>query len=244
VSSSASSGSDPLAQLFRCLVENLAALDPGALAQPLRVADIHERLVPYRTHRASIGVDTGEDYEMTVLRLLAGERGLVEVYPVDVREALEREVAAANPETDLYRQFPDASVLLAPEHVALVLGTALPSPDGLEAVTDLPPMAPPMAAAESADQQGDRAADEDEPVPFMLEEGADAEAQPVAHPREMSAGTPCPYCGGALPVGRTVLFCPHCGQNIGVVHCPACGTELDVGWQWCIACGQKMTGLG
>ena len=230
--------SDPLSQLFRCLVENLAALDPGALAQPLRVADVHERLVPYRTHRATIGVDTGEDYEMTVLRLLAGERGLVEVYPADVQEAFAREAAATNPETALFRQFPDASVLLAPEAVAAVLGTPMPA---LEPVTDLAPLQPP---AEPADQGGDAAGEDDEPVPFMLEEGAEAEAQPAARPREMAAGTPCPYCGGALPVGRTVLFCPHCGQNIGVVHCPACGTELDVGWQWCIACGQKMTGLG
>ena len=244
MSSFSSSSSDPLAQLFRCLVENLAALDPGALAQPLRVEDVHERLVPYRTHRASIGVDTGEDYEMTVLRLLAGERGLVEVYPVDVREAFGREVAATNPETGLFRAFPDASVLLAPERVAEVLGTEVPRSTELAAVTDLPPLQPPAPAGESPDQAGDGAAEEDEPVPFMLEEGAEAEAQPVAQPREMSAGTPCPYCGGALPVGRTVLFCPHCGQNIGVVHCPACGTELDVGWQWCIACGQKMTGLG
>ena len=240
MSSAAASSSDPLAQLFRCLVENIAALDPGALGQPLRVADIHERLVPYRTHRAAIGVDTGEDYEITMLRLLAGEGGYVEVYPVDVREALGREAAAANPETGLFREFPDASVLLAPERVAEVLGTEVPRVAELEAVTDLAPLQPP----ESADESTDQAAGEDEAVPFMLEEGVEAEAEPVARPREMSAGTPCPYCGGALPVGRTVLFCPHCGQNIGVVHCPACGTELDVGWQWCIACGTKMTGLG
>ena len=237
--SSVPPSADPLTRLFRCLVENLAALDPGALAQPVHLADIHERLVPYRTLRATIGVDTGEDYEMTLLRLFAGEHGLVEVYPAEVQEAFAREVVATNPETALFRQFPDASVLLAPEAVAEVLGTPLPP---LEAVTDLAPLQPP--AAEPADADADVAAEDEEPVPFMLEEGADGEAQPVAHPREMSAGTPCPYCGGALPVGRTVLFCPHCGQNIGVVHCPACGTELDVGWQWCIACGQKMTGLG
>jgi predicted amidophosphoribosyltransferase len=60
----------------------------------------------------------------------------------------------------------------------------------------------------------------------------------------MTASTPCSYCGANLPVGRTVLFCPHCGQNVGVVHCPTCGSELDVGWTFCIACGQKVTGLG
>ena len=53
----------------------------------------------------------------------------------------------------------------------------------------------------------------------------------------------CGYCGGDLPVGRTVIFCPHCGQNVGVMHCSVCGTELDVGWQFCITCGREMGGL-
>jgi hypothetical protein len=67
----------------------------------------------------------------------------------------------------------------------------------------------------------------------------------VARPRDIGGtAAACSYCGGALPVGRTVLFCPHCGQNVGVVHCPTCDSELDVGWQFCISCGQKVTGLG
>jgi len=57
-------------------------------------------------------------------------------------------------------------------------------------------------------------------------------------------GAQCGYCGGDLPVGRTVIFCPHCGQNVGVMHCPVCGTELEVGWQFCITCGREMAGLG
>jgi predicted amidophosphoribosyltransferase len=45
-------------------------------------------------------------------------------------------------------------------------------------------------------------------------------------------------------VGRTVIFCPHCGQNVGVMHCPVCGTDLDVGWRFCLTCGREMAGLG
>jgi predicted amidophosphoribosyltransferase len=41
-----------------------------------------------------------------------------------------------------------------------------------------------------------------------------------------------------LPEGRNITYCPHCGQNLTVVNCPACGTELDVGWKFCTTCGR------
>lgn len=53
-----------------------------------------------------------------------------------------------------------------------------------------------------------------------------------------SAGASCRYCGGALPDGRRVTFCPSCGHNVTVQHCPACATELEVDWKFCITCGR------
>lgn len=53
-----------------------------------------------------------------------------------------------------------------------------------------------------------------------------------------TAGGSCRYCGGTLPDGRKVLFCPNCGQNLMVQRCPACGTELDIHWKFCITCGR------
>ncbi len=53
-----------------------------------------------------------------------------------------------------------------------------------------------------------------------------------------SATSGCRYCGGALPGGRRVVFCPHCGQNLTVQRCPACGSELELGWKFCITCGR------
>lgn len=233
---------DPLDRLFRCLVENLAALDAEALVRPFPVTDIAERLVPYRTHRAALGVDTGEDYEMTVLRLVAGERGYLDVFPAEVREMFAAEARATNPETGIYRQFPEATALLAPERVAEVRGGgALPPP------APEPGIAPEavFTPTERDDEQGEDEAPAGEPLPFTLADDADDEsARPRARPREMTASTPCSYCGANLPVGRAVLFCPHCGQNVGVVHCPTCGSELDVGWTFCVTCGQKVTGLG
>jgi len=53
-----------------------------------------------------------------------------------------------------------------------------------------------------------------------------------------SAAGACRYCGGTLPDGRRVLFCPSCGQNLMVQRCPACGTELEIHWKYCITCGR------
>ena len=48
----------------------------------------------------------------------------------------------------------------------------------------------------------------------------------------------CQYCQATLPVGREVTFCPHCGQNVTVVNCAACGAELEAGWKFCPTCGR------
>lgn len=225
---------DHLERLFRQLVANLAALNPAALHKPFTVSDLYQALVPYRTHRVPLGFETSEDYEMTVLRMLGGERGYVVVSPTDVREKLRAEIESVNPDTGLFRKFPDAHVLLDMEKVAEVtgvVGAIVPDPE------PEPLREPPRRELAPAVPEEDR-----DQLPFTLEDTD--EARPVAQPRGISHSTPCSYCGGSLPVGRTVLFCPHCGQNVGVVHCPTCDAELDVGWRFCISCGQKVTGLG
>ncbi|MFI5208365.1 MAG: zinc ribbon domain-containing protein [Gemmatimonadales bacterium] len=235
---------DHLERLFRRLVANLAALDPAAIHRPVAIREIHERLVPYRTHRLALGLDTSEDYEMTLLRLCAGEQGWATTFPQDARAALANEATSVNPNTSLYRKFPEATLLLDPDRAAEVLaGRVSPPRAPLEVSpneTAEDPKTPAQAQSTADDEESD-----DSQLPFVLEEETEDETRRIAHPREVAAVTaPCPYCGGGLPVGRTVLFCPHCGQNIGVVHCPTCGSELDVGWQFCITCGQKVTGLG
>lgn len=235
-----------LERLFRRLVANLAALDPAAIRRPVAIREIHERLVPYRTHRLSLGLDTSEDYEMTLLRLCAGEQGWAAAFPLDARAAMAKEAASVNPNTSLYRKFPAATVLLDPDRAAEVLAGRVFTPrapvegPARESAEDEEAKTPPQDGRASDELEAD-----DSLLPFALEEETEDETRRIAHPREVAAVTaPCPYCGAGLPVGRTVLFCPHCGQNIGVVHCPTCGSELDVGWQFCITCGQKVTGLG
>jgi hypothetical protein len=51
----------------------------------------------------------------------------------------------------------------------------------------------------------------------------------------------CRYCGGELPMGRPLHFCPNCGQNLQVKNCPACGAEVETGWKFCVSCGKGVS---
>jgi hypothetical protein len=77
--------------------------------------------------------------------------------------------------------------------------------------------------------------------PTSLQRGAPTStprATQSAAPAVTDATSACRYCGGSLPDGRRVLFCPSCGQNLMVQRCPACGTELEIHWKYCITCGR------
>lgn len=65
-------------------------------------------------------------------------------------------------------------------------------------------------------------------------------SMPVSIPRGAAASpsTRCRYCGGSLPTGRDLNYCPHCGQNLRVLNCPACGAEVEADWKFCVACGK------
>ncbi len=76
--------------------------------------------------------------------------------------------------------------------------------------------------------------------PTSLQRGSQSSTPRGASPTASanSAAGACRYCGGTLPDGRRVLFCPSCGQNLMVQRCPACGTELEIHWKYCITCGR------
>lgn len=226
---------------------NLAALDPSRVHGPVAVAELYQQLVPYRTHRTSLAIDTHEDYEMALLRLLAGERGYAFLEPDEARTALAVEAASINPDTGLYRRFGGATVTFDPEHVRVALAGAEPpaaeppAPRAQGAPATEPDWFPEVADEADAGPapDADEAEDAAERLRFALED--DAAPAPSLSPRVDSAT--CAFCGGALPMGRAVIFCPHCGQNVGIVHCPSCGAELDVGWRFCITCGRQMADL-
>src|ERR1041384_3787093 len=101
---------DELDRLFALLVAALAR--ETRVAVPFAAAEIYERLVPYRSNPSRLNVAPHQDYEMAVLRLLAGERGYVQLEPDSVREAMQREVATINPDPAYFRSFPEAQVMV------------------------------------------------------------------------------------------------------------------------------------
>lgn len=235
-----------LERLFRRLVDNLIAIDPARLHRPIAVTDLLESVIPYRTTRRALAVDSAEDYDMLVLRLCAGEGGFVRTTADDVAELFREQLASANPDLDVLREHGRAEIVLGTEPLAHALG---PGPDeafappeddpaDASAATATPPM------AELRIEPVRRMPFIAEPVPPMVPPPpritAEPEAEPIRPGSRGDTGARCGYCGGRLPGGRTVNFCPHCGENQSFTRCPECQSELELGWKHCINCGHAV----
>lgn len=181
---------DPVERMFRVLVRTLRSRHAALLSSPFSVGDIHQQILPYRHYRRELGLETNQEYELTLMRLLSGEGGYLDV-DERLRDGLAAELASSSPEPSRVREFAEAQVSVRATALAAVGEPG--SPSGV------------------------------------------ATANP---PPGGSAGVECRYCAGPLPPGRTVNYCPQCGQNLQVHDCPACGAELESGWQYCVACGK------
>ncbi|MBX6331422.1 MAG: zinc ribbon domain-containing protein [Gemmatimonadaceae bacterium] len=217
---------DDLDRMFRRLVQNIRSTNPEYLRRPFEVAELYQNLIPYRHNRRELGIETNQDYELALCRLLSGERGYL--YPDDaLADAMRQELASPNPNTAAFREFAASHVSLSPtaERQWEALGGDL--------------AAAPTLATPATPTAGDLAS--------WGSRGASASAPAIADrtaARAAAAPTPgtCRYCGGSLPQGRHVAFCPHCGQNLTIQRCPACGTELELHWKFCITCGRGIAG--
>jgi len=227
---------DELDRLFEILVESLH--HEARLAVPFPANELHERLVPYRSTRSRLRVATYEDYEMAVLRLLAGERDYLRLEPEAARVQLQAEVTAVNPDTGFFRNFGDAQVLVnriaAERHLRGRDSYAPPPAAEAEEPIPEPEPAPPPPLHPTA-PVGTAAPSAPVPTPTR----PPGPAFELVESRDRLEAHHCAYCGGPLPAGREVNFCPHCGQPAsGEPKCPACGSAVDVGWSYCVGCGR------
>jgi hypothetical protein len=206
---------DNLDRIFRHLVRTIEARHREYLSRPFEVAELYQTILPYRLHRRELGLDTNQDYEMALLELLSGARGYL-VVDDRMRDALRKELASANPDPSVLREFAAAHVALASDAVR-----RLDTIEGRDGARSEPtPAAPPATPA---------------PASPRRTTGSQPRTVTVA-----GTGEPCRFCGGALPSGRQLTFCPHCGQNLTVINCAACGTELELGWNYCTTCGRAV----
>lgn len=216
---------DVVVRLYRALVQELRRRDHPE-GEPIQVADLYERIVPYRAVRSRLGVELSADYEDALLRLLAGERGLVRLEPDDARDELRREVATPYPTVGLFRKFSASTVWVTmpesdldgePEDAAGLQGGPRPARDDRSATT-----------------QGAGRPDQD-PGPLAGSVGPSERIESRPEPLPT-----CVFCGRALPQGRSVRFCPHCGEDQTSRPCPACGGALQEEWRFCAHCGAEV----
>jgi len=250
---------DQLDRLYRTLVQTIRASFPQYLTQPFEVQELYQTILPYRHHRRTLGFDTNQDYEAALLELLAGERGYL-IVDERMRDALQRELKTPNPDPAVFREFASAQVSLAHEPLRQA-ERALESSVRTTETERVP--APAARASGAILHSGPATAAHVASTGEMPRASMPTPAQqrpsghtPVARPsgaREtgmtvtgergvvVAQNEDCRFCGGRLPTGRHLVFCPHCGQNLTVKHCEACGTELELGWKFCISCGRSVT---
>jgi len=209
-------------RFFRHLVRILAATDTAQLRRPIPLVDIRQRIVPYRTHRRALELESSEDYELILMRLCAGEEELARIEPEEVRAEFQSEIRSSNPDLDIVHRHQNAVVWLEHQGVARALG---PKPEHAFAPPDHPADPDPNP----------------DPVPFLT-----GHPEPLAAPDSQAAAPgdhlalQCTHCQGSLPSGRPVNFCPHCGRSQLLSRCPLCETELEDGWRHCVSCGYKI----
>jgi hypothetical protein len=116
-----------LDRIFNRLVRALSVGSPDQLSAPFTVSDIVHALVPYRTYRAELGVDTVQDYEHAVLELLAGERGLLVVDP-DTVAAIRKELASPDPDTGMLRRLQQVEARLGAVRMPILIDERATAP--------------------------------------------------------------------------------------------------------------------
>ncbi|MHB8839136.1 MAG: zinc ribbon domain-containing protein, partial [Gemmatimonadaceae bacterium] len=265
---------DQLERLFRILVRRIRDLRPEHLSRAFEVGEILRTFVPYRSTRVEVGVETAEDYEVLILRLLSGERGLLFADDA-MQEDLRHELDSGNPDLRALHAYGTARVTLAQHAMRQVLESATasapetrvseptpaPSTDGVpggeHGASDVPhevaagrerggrdhamhapPSGPseisaaldaiqrqlPPTLAELGEALG--TAGESKSRPSYVARGTHI-PDPTADAAARTPRPGCRFCGQMLPEGRTVTFCPHCGQNLKVHRCPGCSAEVD-----------------
>ena len=229
---------DALDLIFRRLV--LAARAAGALERPITVGEILNTFVPYASARRDGPIASNDDYLQSVMELVAGRRELLFADDL-MQDDLKAELETPNPDVTVIRTYANATVRLSTAGVQRVL--AGDTTIDLRPPTPLSPRPAVMAAnapapvVASEPARTAAAASTDEGTAPGRASGLFAAFDPAVKNDTDDAG--CPYCAQPIPTGRTVRFCPACGQNLLVRRCAGCSAEIESGWKFCVTCGRS-----
>lgn len=210
---------DDLDRLAFRLSRTVRTQFPQLLTQGFTLTDLEERLLPYREVRREMADGGADAFETALLRLISGERGYLHT-DAELQNACRQALGFPSPTLAMVRSWATTTVRLAQP------GTPA---DGVAATQN-------TASASGARPQ--------------VVDPSDLFPAPSANPPSGGVGAPpvtpstrthvcCRYCDNRLPEGRKVTYCPHCGMDMTKRQCPACSTELEVHWKYCVTCGRS-----
>ncbi|HET9064225.1 MAG TPA: zinc ribbon domain-containing protein [Gemmatimonadales bacterium] len=203
-----------------------AALGVGALL---------DRTFPYKVARRTLQLESAEDYEAMVLRLVAEEADIVVTEPMDAAEMARTTLATRIPDLDVLRLLRSASVTFTDDAITRLDGVRiLPS--------KLPELAAPDETPESPPEPVPEPPAERERVFPIRRQAQVADATRVTSSPPPADGETCWSCGAPPPPGRRVSFCVSCGADQRAPTCGGCGTAVERSWKHCPDCGQALGG--
>jgi Double zinc ribbon len=186
-----------LERFFERLVRNLAAIDLQRVKQPVPVLEIKTSILPYRTNRRALGLESSEEYEELLVRLVSQEGGLVSTTPPDVAEWCARQMASLTPDLSGIPGQAAASVTVNPQALSRVLGSTA---------------AESLAKASTSNKHGSMAFGP-EKCPHCQSMLPDNRAVNFCPGCGRSVTLiPCDSCGADLEPGWR--FCTNCGQEV------------------------------
>jgi RNA polymerase subunit RPABC4/transcription elongation factor Spt4 len=196
----------------------------------LAVGSLLDRTFPYKVARRTLALDTVEDYELLVLRLVAEEGMMVHTSPVEAAEMARATLATRIPDLDVLRLLRSATITFTDDTMGRLDGVRL-MPRG-----DAPAPVPTEDAA--SDEPATAPSADHGVIPIRrVQEVADATA---VGGRTPAARPACWQCAAALPTGRTVNFCVECGADQRQPACGGCGVVVERDWKHCPACGHAL----
>jgi hypothetical protein len=250
---------DELDRLFLRLVQIVRERMGSDVSAPMEILELYQDIIPYRVFRRErgSGFDTNEDYEHALTRLLSGERGYVRG-DERMQQTLRDELGARNPDTAFFREFARNHVAVTAEGMAAAESLVRGEAARVSAVTDRVEVVEEQTEDRRPKPEADRGPTETgardrQSVPRAamappadtprrdsseLEDGMGV--SPMRYVTASTIGGRCRYCSSQLPNNRKLVFCPFCGHDLTTLQCPACSTELELGWKFCVTCGRTM----